>query len=82
MSGKSIKSVSRGRASGCGTTGEREFPGDKTNGEKADQTLAENKEKEDKKNQKKNQKRRKMDYFPRGEWIFVANIQKLRSRML
>jgi hypothetical protein len=57
--------------------GEREFPGDKTNGEKADQTLAENKEKQDK---KKN--RRKMDYFPRGEWIFVANIQKLRSRML
>jgi hypothetical protein len=59
--------------------GEREFPGDKTNGEKADQTLAENKEKQDK---KKKKNRRKMDYFPRGEWIFVANIQKLRSRML
>jgi hypothetical protein len=29
--------------------GEREFPGDKTNGEKADQTLAENKEKQEKK---------------------------------
>jgi hypothetical protein len=45
VSGKSIKSVSRGRASGCGTTGEREGFPEIEPIEKANQTLAENKEK-------------------------------------